>query len=107
MNPVNRDEIAKIFRKWLKEEISGEEVSAISSCLDELLDNKHLKTAYWIKHKNKRKSYIQCSNCEGKIDFGRYWFENNPSLLDLAFDIEPGKYKYCYRCGCKMLDKNL
>ena len=29
MNPIDRDEIAKIFRKWLKEEISGEEVSAI------------------------------------------------------------------------------
>ena len=33
MNPVDRDEIAKIFRKWLKEEISGEEVSTIDFSL--------------------------------------------------------------------------
>ena len=41
MNPVDRDEIAKIFRKWLKEEISEEEVSAIDACLHEILDDKH------------------------------------------------------------------
>lgn len=102
MNPVDRDEIAKIFRKWLKEEISGEEATAIDACLHEILDDKHLKTAYWIHHKWKNDSCIECSNCGNQIDFSNYWFPDNQSLLDLAFDIMPNSYKYCHKCGYKM-----
>ena len=103
MNPVDRDEIAaKIFRKWLKEEISGEEVSAIDACLHEILDDKHLKTAHWIHHKREKDSYIKCSNCGNKVDLSEYWFADKPSILDLAFDIVPGSHKYCHKCGYKM-----
>ena len=102
MNPVDRDEIAKIFRKWLKEEISGEEVSAIDACLHEILDDKHLKTAHWIHHKWEKDSYIKCSNCGNKVDLSEYWFTDKPSILDLSFDIVPGSHKYCHKCGYKM-----